>query len=288
MKSMTGFGYTEYQDTEIQTSVLLKSYNNKYLDIFVNLPSSISGLEPEIRDFLSNRVERGRVEVSVKFKELNEDVTVLLDESMARSYIEALGGLADLAGLEREKLLPGILQIEGILKSQRNRDTDYFWSILEPRLEEAFSQYEASRIKEGASARADVEASAAVIRGRLTEIVAHAGELEARIKATLRDRFEEVLGNEIDENRILTETAVMLVKYDINEEIVRLTAHLDSLEESLRGPEAVGKKLDFICQELNREINTIGSKSVILEVNQAVIEMKDAVEKMREQLRNVE
>ena len=288
MKSMTGFGYTEYQDSGVQASVLLKSYNNKYLDIFVNLPSSISGLEPEIREFLSKRIERGRVEVSIKLKELEEDVTVLLDESMARSYIEALGGLAELAGLEREKLLPGILQIEGVLKAQRNRDTDYYWILLEPRLEEVFAQYEASRIKEGAAARADVETSASVLRGRLADITAHAGELEARIKENLTNRFEEVLGNEIDENRILAETAVMLVKHDINEEIVRLTGHLDGLEETLNSTGPVGKKLDFICQELNREINTIGSKSVILEINQAVIEMKDAVEKMREQLRNVE
>lgn len=288
MKSMTGFGYTEYQDSEIQASVLLKSYNNKYLDIFVNLPSIISGLEPEIREFLSGRIERGRVEVSIKLRELSEDLTVLLDESTARSYIEALGGLAALAGLEREKLLPGLLQIEGILKAQRNRDTDYYWTLLEPRLEAAFVQYEASRIKEGAAARDDVEGSAGVIRGRLEDVSARAGELERKIKENLTNRFEEVLGNEIDENRILSETAVMLVKYDINEEIVRLTGHLDSLEETLACSGAVGKKLDFICQELNREINTIGSKSVILEVNQAVIEMKNAVEKMREQLRNVE
>jgi uncharacterized protein (TIGR00255 family) len=288
MKSMTGFGYTEYQDSEIQASVLLKSYNNKYLDIFVNLPSIISGLEPEIREFLSGRIERGRVEVSIKLRELSEDLTVLLDESTARSYIEALGGLAALAGLEREKLLPGLLQIEGILKAQRNRDTDYYWTLLEPRLEAAFVQYEASRIKEGAAARDDVEGSAGVIRGRLEDVSARAGELERKIKENLTNRFEEVLGNEIDENRILSETAVMLVKYDINEEIVRLTGHIDSLEETLACSGAVGKKLDFICQELNREINTIGSKSVILEVNQAVIEMKNAVEKMREQLRNVE
>ncbi|MFP4564323.1 MAG: YicC/YloC family endoribonuclease [Spirochaetia bacterium] len=288
MKSMTGFGYSEYQDSEIQASVLLKSYNNKYLDIFVNLPSIISGLEPAIRDFLSCRIERGRVEVSIKLRELSEDLTVLLDESTARSYIEALSGLAALAGLEREKLLPGLLQIEGILKAQRNRDTDYYWTLLEPRLEAAFVQYEASRIKEGAAAQDDVEKSAGVIRGRLEVVLARAGELEAKIKENLTNRFAEVLGNEIDENRILSETAVMLVKYDINEEIVRLTGHLDSLEETLAGSGAVGKKLDFICQELNREINTIGSKSVILEVNQAVIEMKNAVEKMREQLRNVE
>ena len=288
MKSMTGFGYTEYQDSEIQASVLLKSYNNKYLDIFVNLPSIISGLEPEIREFLSGRIERGRVEVSIKLRELSEDLTVLLDESTARSYIEALGGLAALAGLEREKLLPGLLQIEGILKAQRNRDTDYYWTLLEPRLEAAFVQYEASRMKEGAAARDDVEGSAGVIRGRLEDVSTRAGELERKIKENLTNRFEEVLGNEIDENRILSETAVMLVKYDINEEIVRLTGHLDSLEETLACSGAVGKKLDFICQELNREINTIGSKSVILEVNQAVIEMKNAVEKMREQLRNVE
>ena len=288
MKSMTGFGYTEYQDSGIQASVLLKSYNNKYLDIFVNLPSIISGLEPEIRTFLSSRIERGRVEVSIKLRELEEDITVLLDESTARSYIEALGGLAGLAGMEREKLLPGLLQIEGILKAQRNRDTEYYWTLLEPRLEEAFGRYEDSRIKEGATARVDIEGSAAVIREGLADVRAHAGELETKIKENLANRFQEVLGNEIDENRILSETAVMLVKYDINEEIVRLTGHLDSLEDTLSGPGPVGKKLDFICQELNREINTIGSKSVILKINQAVIEMKDAVEKMREQLRNVE
>jgi uncharacterized protein (TIGR00255 family) len=155
-------------------------------------------------------------------------------------------------------------------------------------MEKVFADFEKSRITEGIKTEADLRRLAADIKERIALIEVMIPVIETKIKESLRERFRDLLGEAVDESRILAETAVQLVRFDINEEVQRMKAHLESLSEALglAGPQ--GKKLDFVCQELGREINTIGSKSVTLEIDQAVIAVKDTLEKIREQLRNVE
>ncbi len=288
MKSMTGFGYSEYQDRSLRLTTEIKSYNNKYLDINVNLPPFISPLEPLIREFIGNSVKRGRVEVTLRIRELQEELEVLLDEGLVRAYSEALKKAALLAGVADELFLPALVHMDGVLKVDKNRDTETFWSIIKPELEKAFQQFEESRQREGENTRQDVLTSLQLIARRLEEIEGYAGTIEERIRESLKQRFEEVLAGQVDENRVLSETAVLLVKLSIHEEIVRLRGHLETFTSVLGTDDGQGKKLDFICQELNREINTIGSKNTILEVSQIVVDIKDSIEKIREQLRNVE
>ena len=288
MKSMTGFGCSEYQDDKIHISLDLKSYNNRYLDITVSMPPFLNSLEPKIRSIVSSRINRGRVEVYIKIRELKEEVTIHLDKSVVQSYMTVLEALAEAAGLDSKPTLSHLLKMEGILKTDKQRDLDFYWEHVEKRLLDAFNEFEESRLREGEQTSADIEEVLLTIEKNVGKLEQYAPELGKRIMDTLKERFQQLLGDEFDESRILAETAVMLVKYDINEEIIRMKSHLQNFHQIAEEGAPLGKKLDFLCQELNREINTVGSKSTILEVNQSVIDVKDAIEKIREQLRNVE
>ena len=170
-------------------------------------------------------------------------------------------------------------------------DAERAWVVIEPLLGEALRCFASTRRAEGGRLVLDIESQLEKIDQCVRAFEKDAGEIEETIRTGLRKRFAEVFGDEVDENRVLGEVAVQLTRFSINEEIVRLRAHLDSFREIGFGAGAdlpVGKKLDFLCQELNREINTTGSKSIMVEVNQQVVLAKDALENVREQLRNVE
>jgi uncharacterized protein (TIGR00255 family) len=155
-------------------------------------------------------------------------------------------------------------------------------------LKNAVDDFDGERIREGKHTEADILSHITVLESSLKTVAAFAPQIESSVKENLKSRFAEVLGNQIDENRILAETAILLMKYTISEELSRLASHLGEFRaETDRNP-SPGKKLDFLCQEINREINTIGSKTPILEVSHAVVDMKNALENVREQLRNVE
>ena len=276
------------QNEWVSISLELKSYNNRYLDLFVNLPSFLSPLEPRVRETVAVKVQRGRIEVTLKVKELEEDVRIFLDSSSAKAYAGALEELSRIVGIEERIHLSHLLKMDGILKTEKNRNLELYWSVLEPVLSVALEEFETSRIREGASTETDILSNLELLELNLGIVEKNAPELERYIKDNLYARFTEMLGESVDESRVYAETAVLLVKYSINEEIVRLRSHLDSFKMTTSESGSIGRKLDFICQEINREVNTIGSKSFLIEVNQAVIEMKDALEKIREQLRNVE
>jgi len=288
MKSMTGFGFSEIQDEKCHISLDLKSYNNRYLDIITNIPSILNPLEPSIREWLSSRIGRGRVEVHIRYRELEEDVKVILDENVVKEYTSVLNQIASLSGMEEKPGLSHLLGMEGIIKTDKKRDLSTIWNKLEPMLEKAFEDYEANRIREGRHTEKDISDQIGVLKENLAFVESRAPEVDRQIRETLSGKFREITGDEIEETRLLAETAMYLVKYDINEEIIRMRSHLARFTEIMEEESVAGKKLDFLCQEINREINTIGSKSPVVEVHQSVVLMKDALEKVREQLRNVE
>jgi uncharacterized protein (TIGR00255 family) len=231
---------------------------------------------------------RGKVEVYLKFKEIEEDLTVSVDPGVVRGYVKALKELASFADAPEDIRLSHLLRIEGILKSEKNRDVEEYWAAAEPLLREVLAGYEESRKKEGEATANDISRLLGTIEESLKEIEKLSPALESYFTDTIRTRMEELLRDQADEPRILSEVALLLVKYSVNEEIVRLKAHLASFTETMHAGGGIGKKLDFICQELGREINTIGSKSVLADVTRRVVEVKDALENIREQVRNVE
>lgn len=288
MKSMTGYGYAEYQDEKIHLILEMKSYNNRYLDIIINQPVFLNALEPEFRKYIGENAERGRVELYLKVRELEEDIVFHVDKAAAASYANSLRELSDAAGLGEKISLSHLLSFDGLLKTEKKRDVEEYRTRINPLLEKCVIEWNESKMKEGIETAADINVNLAVLFDSVELFKSKADEMEENIKNNIRSKFNDVLGNDIDEQRILAETAVMLVKYSINEEIVRLKGHLDTFTAAVGSGEAVGKKLDFICQEINREVNTIGSKSFIMDVSQRVVEVKDSLENIREQLRNVE
>jgi uncharacterized protein (TIGR00255 family) len=288
MISMTGYGYSEKSDVKLQLGVEIKSWNNRYLDISVSLPSFLSPLEGDFREIVKNRVIRGKIELSIKLKELEEEIEVLPDLKAAESYMKALRSLAAVAGEEHPDYFSTLLNMEGVLKLVKNRDTERYRDAIIPLLDEALILFEASRRKEGESTAENIRFNLEKIEAGLSAVEAGAADLEKKLHNSLLERFEQLVGSDFDENRILSELAVLLMKYGIGEEISRLSSHLESFTLISEETGPVGKKLDFLCQEMNREVNTIGSKNTIIEIGHAVVGMKEAIENIREQLRNVE
>jgi uncharacterized protein (TIGR00255 family) len=285
---MTGYAYRETVTDGVTVSVEIKSYNSRFLDLSVNLPYWLSRLENRLRDYTSSRVQRGKVELSVKVKEQSSSLVVTADPAAAKAYMAAITEIAGAIGHSEKVPLSLIIAQEGVLKTERELDMDAYWARLEPVLDIAFADFERARETEGAALAADILKMIGRLEKCADTVSEWIPEMERIFRENIRTRFAEVAGNAIDEQRVLQETASLMVKYTINEEIVRLRAHLVSLKKELAENPAPGRKSDFICQEINREVNTIGSKNQILEVGQAVIDAKDALENIREQMRNIE
>jgi len=292
MKSMTGYAFHETADDKMTVSVEIKSYNSRFLDLSVNQPSWLGRLENRIREYASSRIQRGKVEVTIRVKERNANLQVTADPGAARAYLGAMREIAAAMGTDigQNNAVPLSLVIaqEGVLKSERVLDVEEYWKRIEPVLALAFDEFNLCRESEGKALKTDIDAMIVRIEKSADTVSAWIPEMERIFRDNIRNRFAELMGAAVDEQRVMQETAALLVKYTINEEIVRLRAHLSSLKKELSENPAPGRKTDFICQEINREVNTIGSKNQILEVGQAVIEAKDALENIREQMRNIE
>jgi len=288
MNSMTGFAWRERAGDGMSVSVEMKGYNNRYLEISANVPPSLSCMEPKIRALVSGFCRRGRIEISVRVKDTNAPLNVRVNTAAAEAYLEAFSGLGAKLGLNEKISLSTLMGMEGVLETEKNQDAERYWNAVEPVLREAAAAFAAERAREGKHTEGDILASVGLIETALGTVTKHVSAMEASIKENIGARFRELTGGTIDENRVLAETAVLLIKYTVSEEISRLSSHLGEFRAEAARNEKPGKKLDFLCQEMNREVNTIGSKSTIAEVTRAVVEMKEALENVREQLRNIE
>lgn len=292
MKSMTGYGYSEYRDGNYILTLEIKAYNNRYLDISFNSPALLSPFEQEVTERIKACVNRGHLDVSFRLKTLKTDCEVSVDDRTALSYIKAVKLVSDLCrqeGLETQAGVSEIISREGVINLIRNENADLYRGPVFGCLDEALHILNQAREREGLATKANLQAMIGTLASRLADVESHASSLEEQIKTGLRAKIQEMLGDlNYDENRILTEVAVMLMRYTVNEEVVRLRTHIAEFNRLLESGEPAGKKLDFLCQEMNREINTIGSKSQIVEMNLAVVDMKDCLENIREQIRNIE
>jgi len=288
---MTGYAWREKADGGMAVSVEIKGYNNRFLDVSVSAPPWLASLEARVRGLVAGRCGRGRVEVSIRAKEANAPVSVSVNAAAAEAYAKAISGLGDALGIADKLSIATLLGLEGVLEIEKNRDAERFWAAVEPVLQEALAAFAAERAREGKHTEEDILASVGRIEAALQVVASRAPALEASIRENIEARFRELAGGAagaIDENRVLAETAILLTRHTVSEEISRLSSHLGEFRAEAARNERPGKKLDFLCQEINREVNTIGSKGAIAEVSRAVVEMKEALENAREQLRNVE
>jgi uncharacterized protein (TIGR00255 family) len=289
MVSMTGYGFSEFSNENFQLSVELKSYNNRYLELYYTTAPIFSLYENEISTLIKQKVKRGKIETYIRFKNLTSDVKLVVDQALLDEYKKAFEKIKSVTNLKVEPSISDYLNQEGLITTLYNSDPSIYKEQLLDSLNEALTQLVEMREKEGEATKQNLKFLIKEFSSNLDIINSYAGSLETKLKDQLLERFDQLLGNRgYDESRFLQEVAILLVKYSINEELERLKAHIVEFNKLVELKEAVGKRIDFLTQEMNREINTIGSKSIIVEVNQTVVKMKESLENIREQIRNVE
>lgn len=287
MVSMTGYGYAEMLNENFFLSVEVKGCNSRFLDINHTMPSLFSSYEQAIDERLKKASLRGHIDVTVHLRQLKSDVELTVDEGAVRQYRQAYEHISRVASLERGAELSDYLAAEGVLITLRTSDAEQFAQPLFALLDQALTDFSASKRREGEATKNDLKRLGDQVQEQIIIIEGYAQTLEQKVKETLLAKFEELLAA-YDENRFYQEVAILLAKYSVNEEIMRLKAHLEAFRSFLECEEPVGKRIDFLSQEMNREINTIGSKSIIVQINQQVVALKDSLENIREQARNVE
>lgn len=289
MNSMTGYSYNEELGENYSVSVEIKSVNSRFLDLSINLPSFLGRLESKFKELMTSKIQRGKIDVFIRIKENNAPVTISVDEKMAKSYFDAISKVANTIGqTEKDIPLSLIISQEGVLTSQKEIDIDYYWNLILPIFEKAFEDFVVDRKREGENLKNDLLFQLDKIQ-KASEIFSEwQPKMENAFKESILKKFNELLADKVDEQRVMTEVAALMVKYTINEEIVRLKSHINALTKEIEENPIPGKRIDFICQEMNREINTIGSKNQFIEIAQEVITAKDALENIREQSKNIE
>ncbi len=291
VKSMTGYGRKKAENDQREVTVEIKSVNHRYLDLNIKVPRIYSFLEEAVKSTVSSRVSRGKVDVFVSvFTKDGKDVKVTPNLELIREYVEALRQVRDTFGLADDISTMGVAQMPDALSIDKEEpDNEAVQQQVLEVVGQALEEYDAMRRAEGARLCQDIVQRA----GRIGQLVDH---VEQRSPQTVEEyrkrisaRMHELLGDtEIAEQRILAEAALFADKVSVTEEIVRLRSHLAQLNTMLSADTAVGRKLDFLVQEMNREANTIGSKANDYELAQTVVEIKAEIEKIREQIQNIE
>lgn len=289
MNSMTGYGFKETIVENTQISVEIKSVNNRFLDLNVNIPSFLNPLEAKIRKIVSSKIVRGKIDLTIRVKDMNSTAKVNPDPAAALMYRDAITKVSEALGYPDTSIpLSLIVSQDGVLNITHEYDAEVYWSKIEPVFYEVFEQFVSDREREGENLKVDLLKKLDILDKCASFFKEWQPKMEQKFREQITTRFNELLGDSADQNRIMTEVASMMIKYTINEEIIRLHSHLSAMRNEFLQNPIPGKRIDFICQEANREINTIGSKNQFTEVGEMVINAKDALENIREQSKNVE
>lgn len=291
IRSMTGFGRGECQEVGKEFLVEIKTVNHRYTDIFIKMPRQIGYLEEKVRDIVGKSVSRGKIDVYITYNNAGDDSKcVVFDEALAKTYIAAVEALRDRFGLKDDISVSLISRYPDVFKvEQVEEDEEKIWALLKSAVENALKSLIAMRENEGEGLKNDLLSRTFYIEKVLMEIEQRAPDVVKEYKQKLETRIKELLGQQtIDESRLAMEVAIFSDRCSIEEEIVRLKSHLNQMREALNMQQSVGRKLDFLIQEMNREVNTIGSKANDLVITRNVVEIKSEIEKMREQVQNIE
>ncbi|HEY8394169.1 MAG TPA: YicC/YloC family endoribonuclease [Thermaerobacter sp.] len=290
VRSMTGFGRGSAQSETHRFTVEIRSLNHRFLDISVRLPREYSAFEDRIRRAVAQAIERGRIDLAVRVDRLTSTVkAVHVDTRLAHAYHEALKELRKSLRLhgtiDLELLIgfPDVLRVE-----QADEDLEALWPVFEQALSGALAELVAMREAEGEALARDLERRAAAVEDRVAAIEARAPEVVREYHRRLTSRLEEWGLGGIDPERVAAEVALMAERSDVSEECVRLRSHCRQFREALRATGAVGRRLEFLVQEMHREVTTIGSKAGDVTISSLVVDIKAELEKMREQVQNIE
>lgn len=290
--SMTGFGRGEYKDDNYYFLVELKTINHKYADINIRLPRKISFLEDKARNLIKDHIKRGRVDLYIKLDLLgSEDVNLKFDETLASQYVNILTQIKDKFDVIDDISVMNIAKFADVIKTEeKEEDEDLLWSMFKIALEESLKNLKEMRNEEGKKLAEDVIMRCNLLKNYIDEIEKYSYNVVIDYKEKLNNRISEILEDSslIDENRLAQEVAIYADKSSITEEIVRFNSHIEQLKNTVIKNDSIGRKIDFLIQEMNRETNTIGSKSSNLNITNLVVEIKSELEKIREQIQNIE
>lgn len=290
-KSMTGYGRYEDVTSPRKISVELKSVNHKFFECSCRVPRTMTFLEDKLKSYVQSRVARGKIDLYLSVEgEGDAPAQVEINHALAAGYVKAYQELADTYGLAGTLTVESLARLPDVLTVHKApEDEDALWRQVQPVAQRAVDAFIAMREQEGARLKEDIIGRLATIRRCVEQVEEESPRTVAAYRARLEEKMRELLeGAGVDEQRLLTETAIFADRIAVDEETVRLRSHCDQIETLLQGEEPVGRKLDFLMQEANREINTVGSKSQNTAIANIVVTVKAELEKIREQIQNLE
>lgn len=291
IKSMTGFGRCLETINGRDILVEIKSVNHRYYEFSARVPRAYGYLEEKLKSFLQGKIFRGKVDVSVSVYNVSgEDELIEVNRSVARGYIEAMRSANEELGLEDDLTLSRIMRMPDIFNVRKaQEDENVIWNDVKAVAEKALDNFISMRTAEGAKMKEDILSKLDYISELVGKVEERSPIVTENYRKRLFDKLTEILQDKkIEEQRILTEAAIFSEKTAVDEETVRLRSHINQCRQMLESNEAVGRKLDFLIQEFNREANTIGSKGQDIEITKIVVELKSEIEKIREQIQNIE
>lgn len=291
IKSMTGFGRAEASDSDRKITIEMKSVNHRYFEPAMKMPKKLNIYEAGIRTILKKYINRGKVDIFVTYEDYSESKFCLkYNEELANEYMSIFNYMAEQFNIPNDITVSALSRYpEVITMEEQSGDDDAVWHLLEKAVENACVQFVESRITEGEKLKADLLEKLDYMTGLVDEIENRSPGIIEEYRQRLEDKVAELLcDTPVDENRIATEVTIYADKICVDEETVRLRSHIESTKDELIEGGSVGRKLDFIAQEMNREANTILSKANDLETSNCAISLKTEIEKVREQIQNIE
>lgn len=288
MNGMTGYSYKEYTYDDVYISTEIKTVNSRFLDMNVSLPYYLNSMELNVRNIIKQNISRGKVDANVYLKPNENMSNVSVDHKLAKKYVEGFRGLISEFNLKDDVRLFHLTKYDDIIHIEKKRDYSKYWKLISKSLMENINETNSMRRQEGKALEKDLTFLNKKIKNNLDIINKKVPKMEKDIHNTTLSKIKEFIGNNVDEIRLLNEVAILVNRSCINEEIKRLESHLKQFAIITKEKNDIGKRLDFICQEMHREINTIGSKVSLVELTGNVISIKNDIEKMREQIRNIE
>lgn len=290
IKSMTGYGRGKSECDGREYAVEIKAINHRYNDISVKMPRYLSFLEDKIRQLITKSISRGKIEVYINVKNISSSSkNVVVDKELAREYISEMNELIKMYNLKDDISVTSIMRLPDIITNSDIEDEELYWNATKEALEIALKAISDAKENEGEKLKNDIEARLETISKYVEIVKEKSSGLIEEYKTKLMNRINELGANNIiDENRIGMEVVLFADKSSICEEVTRLNSHIDSLRKMLDTTGPIGKKLDFLVQEMNRETNTIGSKANSVGITNYVVEMKNEIENIREQVQNIE
>nr|WP_288555288.1 YicC/YloC family endoribonuclease [uncultured Mediterraneibacter sp.] len=291
IKSMTGFGRCELVRDSRKFTVELKSVNHRYLDVNIRMPKKLNFFESSIRSLLKQYAARGKVDLFISYEDSAQNqVSLKYNEALAAEYLDCFRKMEEQFGLENDIRVSALSRYpEVITMEEQAVDEEELWSLLKETLEGAFTQFVETRITEGENLKKDLLGKLDGILEDVEAIEKRSPEIVKEYREKLEEKVQELLGDtQIDENRLATEIVLFADKICTDEELVRLRSHVLHMKATLDEESGIGRKLDFIAQEMNREANTILSKANDLDVSNHAINLKTEIEKIREQIQNIE